>query len=82
MISSNLLKVSLVFKIFQKLYKHYKKKMKDIKIKTLEKRIDDFEQYSKMDNLIISALNVQHRTYARTASNMPIDNYTAQEAGT
>ena len=35
-----------------------------------------------MDNLIISCLNVQHRTYARTVSNLPIDNYTLQEAGT
>ena len=56
--------------------------MKDIMIKTLENRIDDLEQYSKMDNVIISGLNVQYRTYARTASNLPIDNYSVQEAGT
>ena len=56
--------------------------MKDINIKTLENRIDDLEQYSKMDNVIISGLNVQYRTYARTVSNLPIDNYSVQEAGT
>ena len=32
--------------------------MKDIRIKTLENKIDDLEQYSKMDNLVISGLNV------------------------
>ena len=35
-----------------------------------------------MDSLIISGLNVQHRTYARTASNLPMNNYAVQEAGT
>ena len=48
----------------------------------LENRIDDLKQYSKMDNVIISGLNVQYRTYARTASNLPMDNYSVQEAGT
>ena len=48
----------------------------------LEKRIDNFQQYSKKDNLVISGLNVQHRTYVRTASNLSIDSYTVQEAGT
>ena len=52
------------------------------RIKTLEKRIDDLEQYSKKDNLITYGLNVQHKTYVRTASNLPIDNYTFQEDGT
>ena len=56
--------------------------MKDIRIKTHENRIYDLEQYSKMDNVIISSLNVQYRTYARTASNFPMDNYSVQEAGT
>ena len=36
--------------------------LKDIRIETLENRIDDLEQYSKMDNLVISGLNVQYRT--------------------
>ena len=35
-----------------------------------------------MDNLIISGLSVQYRTYARTASNLPMDKYAVQEAGT
>ena len=56
--------------------------MKDIMIKMLENKIDDLELYSKMDNLIISGLNVQFITCMRTASNLPIGNYTVQEAGT
>ena len=56
--------------------------MKDIRIKTLENRIDGLEQYSKMDNLVISDLDVLHRTYARTASNLSIDSHTVQESGT
>ena len=51
-------------------------------MKTLENRIDYLEQYSKMDNLITYVENVQYRTYARTVSNLSIDNYAAQEAGT
>ena len=35
-----------------------------------------------MDNLVISGLNVQYRTNARTASNLSMDTYTVQEAGT
>ena len=54
--------------------------MKDIRIKTLENGIDDLEQYSKMDNIVISGVNVQHRTYARTSSNFTMDSYTVQEA--
>ena len=61
---------------------HYKMKMKDVRIKMLKNRIDDPEQYSKMDNLVISGQDVQHRTYARTASNLSIDRHTVQEAGT
>ena len=48
----------------------------------LENRIDDLEQYSKIDNLVISGLNVQDRTYARTARNLSIDSHTVQEVGT
>ena len=36
--------------------------MKDIRIKMLENRIDDLEQYSKIDILVISGLEVQYRT--------------------
>ena len=39
-------------------------KMKNISIKTPEKRIDDLEQYSKKDNLLISGQNVLYITHA------------------
>ena len=39
--------------------------MKDIRIKTHENRIDDLEQYSKMDNVIISGLNVRDPVFLR-----------------
>ena len=39
-------------------------KEKNVKIKELEKRVNDLEQYSKMDNLIISGFNVQYKSYA------------------
>ena len=55
-----------------------KSEMKNIRSEMLEKRIDDLEQYSKMDNLIISGLNVQYRTYARTACNLSMDSYAVQ----
>ena len=56
--------------------------MKYMRTKTLEKIIDYLEQYSKKDNLVIIGLIVHDRTYARTTSNLPMDNYTVKEAGT
>ena len=44
-------------------------KEKDKKIETLEKRIDDLEQYTRMDDLIITGLETKHQTYARAATN-------------
>ncbi|KAJ8394509.1 hypothetical protein AAFF_G00045190 [Aldrovandia affinis] len=40
-------------------------KEKDKKIDGLERRIDDLEQYTRMEDLIISGLETTHRTYAR-----------------
>ena len=65
-----------------KIIQALKNEMKDIRIKTLEKKIDDLEQYSKMDTLNLSGLNVQNITYARTASNLSMHNYIVHEAGT
>ena len=56
--------------------------MKDIWIITLENRIADLEQYSKIDNVIISGLNFQYGTDTRTASNLPMGNDSVKEAGT
>lgn len=43
-------------------------KEKDKKIDSLERRIDDLEQYTRMEDLIISRLDTTHRTYARTTA--------------
>lgn len=40
----------------------------DEKIEHLEQRIDDLEQYSRADDLIISGLATTHRSYARVAA--------------
>ena len=40
-------------------------KDKDKKIEELERRVDDLEQYSRMDDLVISGLETTHRSYAR-----------------
>lgn len=40
---------------------------KDKHIQQLEKRIDSLEQYTRMDDVIISGLNVKPRSYARAA---------------
>ena len=41
---------------------------KDKKIADLEKRLDDFEQYSRMNDLIVSGLKTRPPTYARAAA--------------
>lgn len=43
-------------------------KEKDKRIEGLEKRIDDLEQYSRMEDVIISGLETKHRTYASTVA--------------
>ena len=41
---------------------------KDKKIAVLESRVDDLEQYTRIDDLIISGLGVRHTSYARAAA--------------
>ena len=38
-------------------------KLKDEKIVSLENRLDDLEQYSKNDNVVITGLNLTYRSY-------------------
>lgn len=40
-------------------------KEKDKKIEELERRVEDLEQYTRMDDLVIFGLETTHRTYAR-----------------
>lgn len=42
-------------------------KMKDKRISELESKVNTMEQYSRLDNLIISGIHTGHRTYARAA---------------
>lgn len=41
---------------------------RDQRIELLEQRIDDLEQYSRADDLIITGLDTKHRSYARAAA--------------
>ena len=41
---------------------------KDKKITFLENRVADLEQYTRMNDLIISGLKTRHRSYARAAA--------------
>ena len=43
-------------------------KERDLKIAELEKRLDDVEQYTRMEDVIISGLKVKPRSYARAAA--------------
>lgn len=43
-------------------------KEKDKKIDGLERRIDDLEQYTRMEDLTINGLETTHRTYASTVA--------------
>ena len=55
-------------------------KKKDIKISALEKRVNDLEQYTRQDDIIISGYKSKHQTYARRAgSNLEVDNANAPE---
>lgn len=42
---------------------------KDVRISTLEQRIDELEQYTRRDDLVITGIKTRHRTYARAAAN-------------
>ena len=57
-------------------------KGKKLKIKELQKRVNDLEQYSKMDNLIISGFNVQYKSYARSVSTHDVDEHTQTNSET
>ncbi|KAJ3581028.1 hypothetical protein NHX12_017141 [Muraenolepis orangiensis] len=41
---------------------------RDQKIELMEQRIDDLEQYSRIDDIVISGLETTHRSYARAAA--------------
>lgn len=40
---------------------------RDQRIELLEQRVDDFEQYSQADDLLITGLESKHQSYARVA---------------
>lgn len=40
---------------------------KDKEISLLERRVNELEQYTRMDDVIVSGLNIKHRSYARAA---------------
>lgn len=42
---------------------------RDRKISELERKLDDMEQYTRRDDLIITGLEVKHQTYAKAAAN-------------
>lgn len=42
-------------------------KQKDQKMEMLEQRVDDLEQYSRADDIVITGLETKHRSYARAA---------------
>lgn len=43
-------------------------KQRDQRIEFLEQRVDDLEQYSRAEDIIITGLETKHRSYARVAS--------------
>lgn len=43
---------------------------KDERKLILEQRIDDLEQYTRKDDLVITGLETRHRTYARATANV------------
>ena len=54
---------SQILKMVGKL--QYLVELKDKQIETLEKRIDDLEQYSRIDNVIIHGLKTRHKVWSR-----------------
>ena len=58
------------------------KRKKNFFRKELEKRVNDLEQYSKMDNLIISGFNVQYKSYVRSVSTHDVDEHTQTNSET
>ena len=56
-------------------------KQKEERIMTLESRVDELEQYSKNDNIVITGLNVHYRSFAGAVSSTmrDYDNITDSE---
>ena len=50
-------------------------KEKDEKIRLLEQCVDDLEQYSRIDNIVISGLTTKHKTYARVMNTNPSNDH-------
>ena len=48
---------------------------KDEKIKNLEERVEDLEQYTRQDDVIITGLKTEHQTWARKVNNASVDNH-------
>ena len=42
--------------------------LKETKIRELERRVDEMEQYSRNENLIITGLNCKYKLYARATT--------------
>ena len=59
-----------------------KLKAKDETIKKLEIRLDDAEQYSRIDDVIISGLKTRHQSYAKAAAANSTDEPTLTETET
>ena len=60
---------TIIMNLMGEIHTLKKKNMeKDTKITLLENRVDDLEQYSRMNDLIISGLRTKHRSYARAAA--------------
>lgn len=52
---------------------------RDKKIVELEKKVDDLEQYTRRDELVITGLDLKHRTYARVTANINTTEDSSQE---
>ena len=53
---------------------------KDRKIEELKQRVDDLEQYTRQDDIIITGLKTRHKSYARaTITNEMLDNQNAPD---
>ena len=47
----------------------HENRLKEDKIKELERRMDEMEQYSRNENLVITGLNCRYKSYARASTN-------------
>ena len=66
--------ISEVKKLKQEVSKLKKEnREKDFKIQSLQTRVQDLEQYTRMDDLVINGLTIPHRSFARVARNAQSD---------